>query len=53
MVLFTTDRIRNGVYKITPNADLVSGEYAFIASSGMGGPATTHTVVIYDFGIDR
>jgi len=52
MTLFTTDRIRNGVYKITPNADLAAGEYAFIASSGMGGPATTHTVVIYDFGVD-
>lgn len=52
MTLFTSDRVRNGVYKITPNADLAAGEYAFIASSGMGGPATTHTVVIYDFGID-
>ena len=50
--LFTTDRIRNGVYKLTPNADLAAGEYAFIASTGMGGPATNHTVVIYDFGID-
>lgn len=52
MTLFTTDRVRNGVYKITPNTDLPAGEYAFIASSGMGGPATTHTVVIYDFGVD-
>ncbi len=50
--LFTSDRIRNGVYKITPNTDLAPGEYAFIASSGVGGAATTHTVVIYDFGID-
>ena len=50
--LFSTDRIRNGVYKLTPNTDLAAGEYAFIASTGMGGPATNHTVVIYDFGID-
>jgi hypothetical protein len=50
--LFTSDRIRNGVYKLTPNANLGAGEYAFIASTGMGGPATNHTVVIYDFGID-
>ncbi|MDR3437807.1 hypothetical protein [Telmatospirillum sp.] len=50
--LFSTDRIRNGVYKITPNTDLAAGEYAFIASSGVGGAATTNTVVIYDFGVD-
>jgi hypothetical protein len=50
--LFAVDRIRNGVYKLTPNVDLAAGEYAFIASTGMGGPATNHTVVIYDFGID-
>jgi hypothetical protein len=53
MTLFSTERIRNGVYKITPNTDLAAGEYAFIASSGTAGPATNHTVVIYDFGVDR
>jgi hypothetical protein len=52
MALFTSDRIRNGVYKITPNTDLKAGEYAFIASSGTAVSATNHTVVIYDFGVD-
>ena len=50
--LFATERIRNGVYKLTSNSDLKTGEYAFIASTGTSGPATSHTVVIYDFGVD-
>ena len=52
-VQFATDRIRNGVYKITPNTDLHDGEYAFIAASGTAGTATAQTVVIYDFGVDH
>jgi hypothetical protein len=50
--LFSSTRVRNGVYQITPNSALPPGEYAFIASTGMAGDATHHTVVIYDFGID-
>jgi hypothetical protein len=51
--LFTSERLRNGIYKVTPNIDLVDGEYAFIATSGTGKTLTNETVVIYDFGIDR
>jgi len=51
--LFDVERIRNGVYRLTPKTDLEGGEYAYIASTGTSGSATQHTVVIYDFGVDK
>lgn len=50
--LFTSERLRNGVYKVTPNNSLESGEYAFIATSGTAKTVANETVVIYDFGVD-
>jgi len=52
VVLFSSDRIRSGMYKITPTQDLKPGEYAFISATRGAGSATGTTVVIYDFGVD-
>lgn len=51
-LLFNSERIRSGMYKITPKEDLKPGEYAFIMATGGAGRATGTTVVIYDFGVD-
>jgi hypothetical protein len=50
--LFSTERIRSHVYKITTSVSLKPGEYAFIATMSVAGSATGATVVIYDFGVD-
>ena len=52
VALFTSDRIRSGMYKVTPAQDLRPGEYAFISATRGAGSATGTTVVIYDFGVD-
>jgi hypothetical protein len=51
MVSFKTERIRTGIYKVTPNRDLVTGEYCFMASSGTGaqGSGAGGSVEIFDF----
>lgn len=51
-VAFTTDRLRPGVYKITPSADLKPGEYAFVAVLPGTEPEASPTMVVYDFGVD-
>jgi len=52
-VLFTSDRIGSGIYRITPDRDLTPGEYAFIATTKNNlTTATGNSVVLYDFGVD-
>jgi hypothetical protein len=51
-ILFTSERIHSGMYRVTPKADLAAGEYAFIMATQGAGAATGTTVVIYDFGIE-
>lgn len=51
-VAFTTDRLRPGVYKITPSADLKPGEYAFVAVLPGVSQDAPPTMVVYDFGVD-
>jgi hypothetical protein len=48
---FNADKMRPYVYKLVPDASLRAGEYAFVASTGMGG-TTSSTPVIFDFGVD-
>jgi len=48
----STEKIRPYMYKVVPESDLKGGEYAFVASAGMGGPASGASVVMYDFGVD-
>jgi hypothetical protein len=50
---FNTEKIRPYAFKIIPDASLHAGEYAFIASAGMGGNASAPNVVIFDFGVDQ
>ena len=52
-VKFRADKIRPYAYRVTPEASLPGGEYAFIATSGMGGASAAPTVVIFDFGVDQ
>ena len=52
VALFSSDRVRSGMYKVTPTQDLRPGEYAFISATRGAGSATGTTVVIYDFGVD-
>jgi len=52
IIMFKSERIRPYVYKLTPEQNLLSDEYAFIASTRMAGSAQGATVVIYDFGVD-
>lgn len=50
--LFTAQRVKSGMYKVTPNEDLKVGEYAFLMATEGAGKATGTQVVIYDFGVD-
>jgi len=50
--LFTSQRIKSGMYKVTPNEDLKLGEYAFLMATEGAARATGTQVVIYDFGVD-
>jgi len=52
-VKFTANKIRPYVYKVTADAGLKAGEYAFVAATGMGGTASAGAVAIYDFGVDE
>jgi hypothetical protein len=49
---FTAEKVRPYVYHVVPDADLKEGEYAFVASTGVGGTAAASSVVLYDFGVD-
>ncbi|MGA3027533.1 MAG: hypothetical protein ABSF98_22460 [Bryobacteraceae bacterium] len=49
---FNAEKIRPYAYKITPDASLKSGEYAFIAGTAMAGTASSGSAVIFDFGVD-
>ena len=60
--LFTSERVKSGVYKLSMKESLKPGEYAFIMATKGGsaptggmwgaGAATGTSVVIYDFGVD-
>lgn len=52
-VTFAVEKIRAYAYKVTPNASLKAGEYAFVAATGMIGVGSGSAVVIYDFGVDE
>jgi len=47
-----SEKVRPYVYRVTPDASLPAGEYAFVAATGMGGTAAASSVALYDFGID-
>jgi len=49
---FNAEKIRPYVYKVLPDASLQTGEYAFIAATGMSGSNAAADVVIFDFGVD-
>ena len=54
MVSFKSERLRSGLYKVTPNAPLQEGEYCFLASSGIVGAygaGAAGAVDIFDFGV--
>jgi len=48
----SAEKVRPYVYRVLPDSELTAGEYAFVAATGMGGPASGSSVVIYDFGVD-
>lgn len=55
MVTFKSERVRTGLYRVTPNQPLQPGEYCFLASSGvMGayGAGAAGAMDIFDFGIN-
>jgi len=41
-----TEKVRPYVYKVTTEAHLKAGEYAFVAATGMGGTASASAIVI-------
>ena len=54
MVDFKSERLRSGLYKVTPNATLQPGEYCFLASMGITGAygsGAAGAVDIFDFGV--
>ncbi len=48
---FKVEKLGPGVYKVTPQEDLVEGEYGFYNGGGVGGGATV--AKIFDFGIKQ
>jgi len=59
-IKFNAEKIRPYAYRVTLDASLKSGEYAFIASTGIGGASSGFggasggaSVVVFDFGVDR
>jgi hypothetical protein len=53
LLKFNAEKIRPYAYKVTPDASIKAGEYAFIASSGVGGTSGSVSVVVFDFGVDQ
>ena len=51
-VKFNAEKFRPYAYKVTPDASLKRGEYAFIAATGMSGSNAAANVVVFDFGVD-
>ena len=52
MIAFKADKIRPGVYRVVPTANMEPGEYAFIGSSaGTGVMGAAMAVDIFDFAI--
>jgi len=51
-IRLSTEKIRPYSYMVTPEVSLKPGEYAFVAASGVGGSASSGSVVIFDFGVD-
>jgi hypothetical protein len=50
MIKFTSERVRPGVYRVIPKADMKPGEYAFISASSTGAAGAAD---IFDFGISQ
>lgn len=48
---FSAEKLRQDAYKVVPDVDLKSGEYAFVAA-GPNGSASARDVRMFDFGID-
>ncbi|OGE75971.1 MAG: hypothetical protein A3C85_00725 [Candidatus Doudnabacteria bacterium RIFCSPHIGHO2_02_FULL_48_21] len=54
IVTFKSERIRPGLYKVTPDKDLKPGEYCFLAGMGIGGAQMAGAAMplqIFDFGV--
>lgn len=55
VVPFTYEKLRPGVYKVTPKSPLVTGEYGFISTGGtvVAGPyAASTNSRVFDFGVN-
>lgn len=52
-IRFSFTRLRPGVYKVTPNAPLLPGEYCFLSSAGLGrhGPGSAGANRLFDFAV--
>jgi hypothetical protein len=48
MIPFKSERVRPGVYRVSPVADLKPGEYAFISASSAGAVGAAD---IFDFAV--
>jgi len=48
---FKVEKLGPGVYRVTPEQDLVDGEYGFYNGGGVSGGATV--AKIFDFGVKR
>lgn len=53
MIAFKADKIRPGVYRVTPTANMEPGEYAFIGAGtgAMGMAGTSAAMDIFDFAV--
>lgn len=54
MVTFKSERIRNGLYKVVPDASMEPGEYCFLVSQvsmGAFGAGAAGAAQIFDFGV--
>ncbi len=50
-VTFQSEKLKSGMYKVTPNAALDAGEYCFLASSGAAAGGAAVAAQIFDFGV--
>jgi hypothetical protein len=50
MVTFKSEKLRSGMYKVTPNVAIEAGEYCFLASFGSATGAAA-AAQIFDFGV--
>ncbi len=49
---FISERIRPGVYKVTPRTPLTAGEYCFFYAAGLQATAQMGVGKLFDFGVD-